>query len=103
MVRVKRQKIFVYDERAKRKRKNKKTSIGSGPRSFGNGRNKHKRRSQKKEVSRTRKIMSDFCIETTAIHDEWIAEYNKNFDDLSNLSNGNIVTILIFFKIFFLS
>ena len=42
MVRVKRHKIFVYDERARRKRKNKKTSIGSGPRSFGGGRNKRK-------------------------------------------------------------
>jgi len=32
--------------------------------------------------------MSDFCIETTAIHDEWIAEYNKNFDDLSSKLNN---------------
>ena len=31
--------------------------------------------------------MNDFCVETTAIHDEWIEEYNKNFDDLSERLN----------------
>jgi len=28
--------------------------------------------------------MSDFCIETTVIHSEWVEEYNKNFSDLSD-------------------
>ena len=45
---VRRQKISIYDETKKQARKQKRTSIGSSPNSFGNGRNKHKKRMQKR-------------------------------------------------------